>query len=165
MGRREAAAAGIDEVYSLAGALGEREGLGNPAASVRRVAATMAKAWSTASERWCGTGVSPWGIGYRASTDAHSDVGGREWPPAPPALSSTADRRRSPAMTVQTTPPWPRTRVPPPGRITHRHRGHQGQDPAGAGGSFRPGVADRRSARRMFGSALPALLRRPQPRR
>ncbi|MFL6070388.1 MAG: glycerate kinase [Actinomycetes bacterium] len=46
VGRREAAAAGIDEVHSLVRALGEQESLGNPAASVRRVTATIAKAWS-----------------------------------------------------------------------------------------------------------------------
>jgi glycerate kinase len=46
VGRREAAATGIDQVYAMAEILGQGEGLANPAASVRRVAASIARDWS-----------------------------------------------------------------------------------------------------------------------
>jgi glycerate kinase len=46
VGRREAAAAGIDEVYTLADVVGEAEGFANPAVAVRRVAGAIARAWS-----------------------------------------------------------------------------------------------------------------------
>lgn len=46
VGRREAATAGIDEIYSLVDAVGRERALAQPAAAVRRVAATAARDWS-----------------------------------------------------------------------------------------------------------------------
>lgn len=46
VGRREAAAAGVDEIYSLVEAVGEVTATGYPAESVRRVAAGVARDWS-----------------------------------------------------------------------------------------------------------------------
>ncbi len=46
VGRREAAAAGIDEIYSLVDAVGRDRALAQPAAGVRRVAAAAARDWS-----------------------------------------------------------------------------------------------------------------------
>jgi len=46
VGRREASAAGIDEIYALIEAVGEAAALGHPAAAVRRVAAGVASDWS-----------------------------------------------------------------------------------------------------------------------
>ncbi len=46
VGRREAAAAGVDEIYSLVEAVGEVTATGHPAESVRRVAAGVARDWS-----------------------------------------------------------------------------------------------------------------------
>ncbi|HUV47579.1 MAG TPA: glycerate kinase [Actinomycetes bacterium] len=46
VGRREAATAGIDEIYSLVDAVGRDRALAQPAAAVRRVGATAARDWS-----------------------------------------------------------------------------------------------------------------------
>jgi glycerate kinase len=46
VGRREAAAAGIDEIYALTDTVGESAALGRSAAAVRRVAAGVARDWS-----------------------------------------------------------------------------------------------------------------------
>jgi glycerate kinase len=46
VGRREAAAAGLDEIYSLEDAVGRDRAIGQPAASVRHVAAIAARQWS-----------------------------------------------------------------------------------------------------------------------
>lgn len=46
VGRREAATAGIDEIYCLVDAVGERAASGDAAAAVRQVAATVARDWT-----------------------------------------------------------------------------------------------------------------------
>ncbi len=46
VGRREAAAAGIDEIYSLVEAVGEAAAIDNAADSVRRVGAAVARDWT-----------------------------------------------------------------------------------------------------------------------
>ena len=46
VGRREAAAAGLDEIYSLVDVVGRDRAIGQPAAAVRQVAALAARDWS-----------------------------------------------------------------------------------------------------------------------
>jgi glycerate kinase len=46
VGRREAAAVGIDEIYSLVDAVGAEEALSRPADALRRVAGVAARGWS-----------------------------------------------------------------------------------------------------------------------
>ena len=46
LGRREAAAAGIDEIYTLEDAVGASAAIGDAEGALRRVAAAVARDWS-----------------------------------------------------------------------------------------------------------------------
>ncbi len=152
LGRREAAAAGVEQAY-----VARRPGRAGARAGRRRTrrwpssprtspgSGRAGRRGAEACASWKGPGprrVDP-GAPHRPQHD--TPHGGHMTAPetaVPTADTADADRRRA-----------------------HRPRRREGQGPARPGGSRRPRPARRRPARRLLGPALPAVLRRALARR